>query len=129
MEQFPDDYECEGQIDIWEWMEEKESQSMTREEALQRIVDNNFAGEYGFDLQILIDCMAAAREMILNSQFLKIPKGATNGDMIKAMFPNITTKPFYTDDPILVIDIEISEDCAIRCEENWLNSPYRKEQE
>ncbi len=24
MEQFPDDYECEGQIDIWEWMEEKE---------------------------------------------------------------------------------------------------------
>lgn len=24
MEQFPDDYECDGQIDIWEWMEEKE---------------------------------------------------------------------------------------------------------
>lgn len=42
---------------------------MTREEALQRIVDNNFAGEYGFDLQILIDCMVVAREMMLNSQF------------------------------------------------------------
>ena len=42
---------------------------MTREEALQRIVDNNFAGEYGFDLQILVDCMMVAREMILNSQF------------------------------------------------------------
>jgi len=42
---------------------------MRREEALQRIVDNNFAGEYGFDLQILIDCMSVAREMIINSQF------------------------------------------------------------
>jgi hypothetical protein len=42
---------------------------MTREEALQRIVDNNFAGEYGFDMQILIDCMVVAREIILNSQF------------------------------------------------------------
>lgn len=42
---------------------------MTREEALQRIVDNNFASEYGFDLQILIDCMVVAREIILNSQF------------------------------------------------------------
>ena len=27
MEQFPDDYECEGQIDIWEWMEEKEQEN------------------------------------------------------------------------------------------------------
>ena len=37
MEQFPDDYECDGQIDIWEWMEEKETQSMTREEAIKKI--------------------------------------------------------------------------------------------
>lgn len=28
----PDDYECDGQISIWEWMKEKETQSMTREE-------------------------------------------------------------------------------------------------
>jgi len=42
---------------------------MTREEVLQRIVDNNFVGEYGFDLQILIDCMVTVREMILSSQF------------------------------------------------------------
>jgi hypothetical protein len=44
-------------------------EGMTREEALQRIVDNNFRGEYGFDLQILVDCMVVAREKILNSQF------------------------------------------------------------
>lgn len=37
MEQFPDDYKCDGQIDIWEWMEEKETQSMTREEAIKVI--------------------------------------------------------------------------------------------
>lgn len=37
MEQFPDDYECDGQIDIWEWIEEKESQSMTREETIKRV--------------------------------------------------------------------------------------------
>ena len=24
MDNFPENYECDGQIDIWEWMEEKE---------------------------------------------------------------------------------------------------------
>lgn len=42
---------------------------MTREEALQRIVDNNYNGEYGFEWQILIDCMAVAREIILDLHF------------------------------------------------------------
>lgn len=26
MDNFPENYECEGQIDIWEWMEEKEQE-------------------------------------------------------------------------------------------------------
>lgn len=56
---------------------------MTREEALQRIVDNNFAGEYGFDLQILIDCMAAAREIILNSQFKSEDMSEVGVEIIK----------------------------------------------
>ena len=97
---------------------------MTREEALQRIVDNNFAGEYGFDLQILIDCMAAAREIILNSQFsvedcisreavlaLKTPVDTMtgwSGYMIDALdveqLPPVTPKP-KTDEPMQV-DLE-----------------------
>lgn len=31
MDNFPENYECEGQIDIWEWMEEKEKQNMTKD--------------------------------------------------------------------------------------------------
>jgi hypothetical protein len=99
---------------------------MTREEALQRIVNNNFAGEYGFDVQILIDCMTAAREMILNSQFPEISEKATNGEMIKAMFPNAKiiineclgvhgTVYFEYDEIITFYPLD------------WWNSPYRKE--
>ena len=52
--------------------------------------------------------------------FIEIPEGATNGDMIKAMFPN-------------QVGYGESTSCIyygiMRCDKDWWNSPYRKEQE
>ena len=54
--------------------------------------------------------------------FIEIPEGATNGDMIKAIFPNIS-----------VYEHENGATYSINNEYNfnstWWNSPYRKEQE
>lgn len=35
MDNFPENYECEGQIDIWEWMEEKEQVMASRKEVFE----------------------------------------------------------------------------------------------
>ena len=59
--------------------------------------------------------------------FIEIPKGATNRDMIKAMFPNVE---IYTDVINEIVDVEICEDRSeLRCSVDWWNNPYRKEQE
>ena len=54
--------------------------------------------------------------------FIEIPEGTTNGDMIKAVFPNIS-----------VYEHENGATYSINNEYNfnstWWNSPYRKEQE
>lgn len=56
-----------------------------------------------------------------------IPDNATNGDMIKAMFPNVE---IYTVVINEIVDVEICEDRSeLRCSVDWWNSPYRKEQE
>ena len=57
--------------------------------------------------------------------FIEIPEGATNGDMIKAMFPNVE---IYTDVINEIVDVEICEDRSeLRCSVDWWDSPYRKE--
>ena len=48
----------------------------------------------------------------MKEQSIVIPKGTTNGDMIKAMFPDLAEYLFLN-----------------VYEEEWWNSPYRKEQE
>lgn len=67
---------------------------------------------------------------------IEIPKGATNGDMIKAMFPNIETlrqgriyPPPTTDndipiDGLIALDGEIK--CSIQADLDWWNAPYKR---
>ncbi len=53
-----------------------------------------------------------------------IPKGATNGDMIKAIFPNVE---IYTDVINEIVDIEICEDSSeLRCSVDWWDAPYKR---
>lgn len=52
------------------------------------------------------------------------PKGTTNGDMIKAMFPKIE---IYTDVINEIVDVEICEDSSeLRCSIDWWNAPYKR---
>ena len=37
---------------------------MTKDEAIERIKTGNYCGEYGFDLQILIDCALFMKELL-----------------------------------------------------------------
>lgn len=53
---------------------------------------------------------------------IKISEGMTNGDMIKAIFPNLNfkeTKDFF--------ERWIMNGGGIRCYIEWWNSPYRKD--
>ena len=52
-----------------------------------------------------------------------ISDNVTNGDMIKAMFPNVE---IYTDVINEIVDIEICEDSSeLRCSVEWWNAPYK----
>lgn len=56
--------------------------------------------------------------------FIEIPEGATNGDMIKAMFPNAKKH-----ESIEYHNILFAPSCHLECcNEDWWNSSYRKEQ-
>ena len=104
---------------------------MTREEALQRIVDNNYSGEYEFDLRILINCMGFAREIILNSQSqsedcINIPEGATNGDAFQILFQcNDVIEDGLQDG---FVDISMKSDPSIMYtfKKDWWNSPHKR---
>lgn len=54
--------------------------------------------------------------------FIEIPEGATNGDMIKALFPNISVYE-HGNGATYSINNEYNFNST------WWNSPYRKEQE
>ena len=59
-------------------------------------------------------------EVKRNPNLIEIPEGATNGDMIKAMFPNV--------DKYKCTLLE-NHNKNVLFGEDWWNSPYRKEQE
>jgi hypothetical protein len=64
-----------------------------------------------------------------NADVIPIPEGATNGDMIKAMFPNViieeSTDVFHlkyetvNSDPLFCVQVS----------KKWWNAPYKKEVE
>lgn len=65
-------------------------------------------------------------EMFLNAfeEMQIIPDDATNGDMIKAVFPNVE---IYTNVINEIIDVEIFQDSSeLRCSVNWWNAPYKR---
>ena len=61
-------------------------------------------------------------------QAIPIPEGATNGDMIKAMFPNCEQKEYihngYFD---MYFDNDLKNASYMRVSKYWWNAPYKKE--
>lgn len=62
---------------------------------------------------------------------LTIPKNPTNGDMIKAMFPNFRQTYYFELTETCEIDYfrNGKEICEIRCSNEWWNAPYKVESE
>lgn len=59
---------------------------------------------------------------------IPVPEGATNGDMIKTMFPEAIIVPTVLGTKSMEnVFIGESEGTFFVCQEDWWNSPYRKE--
>lgn len=59
-----------------------------------------------------------------------IPKGATNGDMIKAMFPNCEQKEHMHNGYFeMYFDNDLKNASYMRVSKDWWNTPYKKEVE
>lgn len=55
-----------------------------------------------------------------------IPKGATNGDMLKAMFPQLKTIGFMTTTKKKIVVALYPEDSFHDFDLDWWNAPYRR---
>jgi hypothetical protein len=61
---------------------------------------------------------------------IRIPKGATNGDVIKAMFPNCEQKENIHNGYFeMYFDGDFGNPSYMRVREYWWNAPYKKEVE
>jgi hypothetical protein len=59
-----------------------------------------------------------------SADVIPIPRGATNGDMIKAMFPNIE---YGKDELGNVFIVSSAQLCYIAFRECWWNAPYKRD--
>ena len=66
----------------------------------------------GSDLRVCVDCD------LYNGKYIEISDNATNGDMLKALFPN--ERIGHCEDCTDLGDIATFDD-------DWWNSPYQKE--
>lgn len=79
-----------------------------------------------FDTDISTMCADVLRVL---ENCIEIPYGMTNGDMIKAMFPNAKTWEVTRDD-IHCAFIDFKDICEIKSFPlSWWNAPYKKEVE
>jgi hypothetical protein len=65
----------------------------------------------------------------IKENYIQIPDNATNGDMIKAMFPNWRIKYVRKMSGLNRYDIEIDELNRLSFYEDWWNSPYKEDKE
>jgi len=105
---------------------------MNKEEltrGLQDTVKKLENGEvYFYDLDISMMCVDVLR--VLKNSF-EIPEGATNGDMIKIMFPDAEIQPimgYFDKDELLGYRAYLggrSQDYLL----DWWNAPYKKKED
>lgn len=61
---------------------------------------------------------------------LEIPDNPTNGDMIKAMFPNVTVRDsYYTYAVEVKLEYHSQHDTGLLFDKKWWNAPYKMESE
>lgn len=78
------------------------------------------------------DCPLSDTNDMSPTDVIPIPEGATNGDMIKALFPDIVAETVKLDGEIIGYDIcnmDIGTYAETYFTESWWNAPYKKEVE
>ena len=83
---------------------------------------HNVSADYYYDVQ------GATEDDIDDAPTINaipIPQGATNGDIIKAMFPNIDDRYLY--DGILMDGVEFN-DFRLKVSDDWWNALYQREE-
>ncbi len=94
---------------------------MTREETIKILNDIKYQIQSSLDeVDVDKDCKEAEQE----SKTIPIPKNATNGDMIKAMFPR--TKIRWITQNRIGITVENNQDYITEFELDWWNAPYKE---
>lgn len=86
------------------------------EDVFTRLFDNGTE-----DYAIVNDDLFAIAKSIRNCT--PFPENATNGDMIKAMFPNIAIVNVFGGD----IWFKVDNSFFLQCSESWWDSPYKAE--
>ena len=109
---------------------------MTKEEAIKQLkkLKSFHNGSYGEAVNFAIESIKADRAYNLAYEkvdFIETPEGATNGDMIKAMFPSASeTDHFIVNSPIgNIIYIRLEKYQEMRVQQDWWNAPYKAESE
>ena len=83
----------------------------------------NICEKCGADLKECSDCDLS------NNKIIVIPENATNGDMIKALFPNAKTFEIESDKSGKVISYGIwLDDDQYYFDTSWWNASYKKEE-
>lgn len=68
------------------------------------------------DIRVCTDCD------FYKGKYIRMPDNATNGDVIKAMFPNLKTG---ADPYIPSVDIYVGGILMMRVDRYWWNAPYK----
>ena len=110
---------------------------MTREEAIKTLKEHKimFQHDFGWDISTIkaLDMAIASLKTdeayqleYENRDFVEIPKGITNGEVIQALFPKLelgekvynTRRYFLMGESIETFDFKITD--------GWWNAPYQK---
>jgi hypothetical protein len=89
-----------------------------------RIID---ADKYQKELLSVYDDVSMEFEVLDRQPLVSaipIPRGATNGDMIKAMFPNVECGKDELGNVFIVSDAQLG---YIVLRESWWNAPYKRD--
>lgn len=90
----------------------------------ESLLDGIKSDDFDFARQVVKSFQGTIASAIANGTL--IPDNATNGDVIKAMFPNTEVDDYdYGEDPVIdVYGIDDTEYITIR--KAWWNAPYQK---
>ena len=100
---------------------------ITKEQALENFENAYQSSEDSQDFRYYFESFI---QCLPKADVVEVPKGATNGDVIKTIFPNIEANEIKTDTGgyIEVKYLDTTDECdATAFRKNWWNAPYRKE--